>query len=236
MWPAVHSALLDAWAVLAPVECAGCGAPDRGLCDACRAEIAGPEPKRDPLARPDGRELEVWHALDYEGIARRALLAFKDGGRTDAAPPLARALRGAIRAALAAAPQQARGRVELAAIPSTRAAFRRRGYAPVHLLLRKAGYREAPLLRAVRQTRDQAELGTAARFANRDRSLVARAAASPGAVLLIDDIVTTGATVLEADRAFREAGYEVVGVAALARTPRLLPGPGTQAEIGRKLP
>ncbi|RII93774.1 ComF family protein, partial [Clavibacter michiganensis] len=44
--PAVRDALLDALAVVAPVTCAGCGAPDRAVCPACRVAIPCP-----PLVR-----------------------------------------------------------------------------------------------------------------------------------------------------------------------------------------
>jgi len=236
MWPIVRSALLDAWAVLAPVDCAGCGAPDRGVCDDCRAALAAAAPTRESLRRADGSELTVWRALEYGGVARSALAAFKDGGRTDAAPPLAAVLRSTIRAALAAAPPEARGRIELAAIPSTRAAFRRRGYAPVRLLLAKAGYRESGLLRATRQTQDQSDLDTTQRFANLEQSLTVETAHPRRFIVLIDDIVTTGATVLEADRAFRAACHEVLCAVAVARTPRRIPMLRAQSEIGRKAP
>jgi predicted amidophosphoribosyltransferase len=233
MWTALRTALLDAWAVLAPTECAGCGAPDRGICAACRAELDAAAVTSERLIREDGTGLPLWTALEYAGAARSILLAFKDGGRTDAAPALAAVLRRLVAAALAAAPPEARGRVELAAIPSTRAAFRRRGYRHVPLLLRRAGLRDAGLLRITRQTRDQSDLDTTARFANRADSLTVRAASEAPFVLIVDDIATTGATILEADRAFRESGRVVLGAVALARTMRRAPNLGGLAEIDR---
>jgi predicted amidophosphoribosyltransferase len=235
MWTdALREALLDAWAVLAPTECAGCGAPDRALCAACRAELEAARPARETLRRDGGGELPLWCALSYGGAARDILLAFKDGGRTDAAPVLARVLRLVLRAALAEVPPELRGRVVLAAIPSSRAAFRRRGYRHVPLLLRRAGLRDARLLRPARQTRDQSDLDTTSRFANRAGSLTVGAAGGRRVVVIVDDIVTTGATVMEADRAFREAGDLVLCAVALARTERRLPKLGSDVEIRRK--
>jgi len=236
MWTQLRDAVRDAWAVLAPTECAGCGAHDRGLCDTCRAALEAAPVVREALVRADGSELPVWRAFEYDGVGRSILLAFKDGGRTDAGPALAAALRRSIRAALTELPAQARGRVVLAAIPSTRAAFRRRGYRHVPLLLARAGYRDSRLLRATRQTRDQSDLDTTSRFANRAESLTVRRGVAHPFVLLVDDIVTTGATLLEADRAFREAGLTVIGAAALARTQRRFPKLKDTGAIGRKGP
>jgi len=219
----LRGAVLDAWAVVAPVSCAGCGALDRGLCNTCRAELAAAEPTRDVLVRADGSELPVWHAFDYGGAVRGILLAYKDMGRTDLAPALAQVLRRVVLAAAADAPPPARGRVELAAIPSTRAAYRRRGYAQLRLLLARAGLRDSGLLRVIKQTQDQSKLNTTARFANRANSLAASSACRGRWVLIVDDIVTTGATVLAADQEFRSAGARVAGVVALARTRKRVP-------------
>lgn len=211
-------ALLDALAVLAPTTCCGCDAPDRALCPRCRSALA-PSPRRWTVESEP--PLPVWAALDYGGAARRVLLAFKDGGRTDAARALARPLRASIRSALAAARRATSGDgfVRLATIPSTRAAYRRRGYQPVELVLARAGLRPEHPLRIARQTADQAGLGLADRAVNRGGSLRAQPAAAGIDWLLVDDILTTGATLLEARRALVAAGGRVVGAAVIAHTP-----------------
>src|SRR5476649_358350 len=92
----ITGALLDALAVLSPVDCAGCGSPDRALCEHCQLEL---EPAVTPRTLPDGST--VFTALRYEGVVRRTLLALKESGRTDVAKPLSASLSAAVeRAAL----------------------------------------------------------------------------------------------------------------------------------------
>ncbi len=225
--PALREAWLDAMAVLSPTECSGCGAPDRALCSTCRAALQPVLPLRVDL--PD---LPVWAALDYRSASRAVLVAFKDGGRTDAAPALATALRVAIAAALRdAGARREPGGIRIATVPSTRAAFRRRGYRPVEVLLGRTGLRSERVLRAVRRTADQASLGVAQRAVNRAGSLRAEPRAAGRSYLLVDDILTTGATLGEASRALRAAGARVVGAAVVARTERRDGKPGGDRDL-----
>lgn len=214
MNPALRDALLDACAVLLPVACAGCGAEDRALCDSCRRRLA-PEPQRGTLAHG----LPVLSALQYSGPVRQMLLAFKEQGRTDLARPLARPL-AVLLDALLADPAVPAG-VRLGAVPGRRAAFRRRGYDPVSLLLRRAGFRPDRVLVHTRAHPDQKLLDRTARAANLVESMAARRRLSGGEFILVDDILTTGATLTEAVRAIRGAGGEVRCAVTLAYTPKV---------------
>jgi predicted amidophosphoribosyltransferase len=212
---ALHEALLDAWAVLMPTECSGCGSPDRALCPACAGALhAAPK----PATRAD---LTVWSALDYSDVVGRVLVAYKDGGRTDCARPLAVALRAAIAAALAAA-EPGPGGILLVTVPSSRQAWRARGFHPVDLLLKRAGLTPARLLRPrpAAAVADQVGLGRGQRLVNRRDTLTAVHRLDAARILLVDDIVTTGATLLEARRALLAAGAEVLGAATVAETRR----------------
>jgi predicted amidophosphoribosyltransferase len=207
-------ALLDAWAVVMPTDCSGCGAADRALCGPCRAALT---PNPVATTRED---LSIWSALEYGGVTSRVLGAFKDGGRTDAAGPLAAALRAAIGAALIDRPEARPGSVVLATVPSSRLAWRLRGFHPVDLLVRRAGFTPTRLLAARRTAADQVGLGRQARIDNRRDSLRATRPLDGWSILLVDDIVTTGSTLLEARRAIQAAGGQVAGLATVAHTPR----------------
>jgi ComF family protein len=211
MFPTIRSAILDALAVLIPVECAGCARPDRGLCDNCRSHL---RPVLTYTTLGDGTPLRS--ALQYEGVVRRVILAFKEQGRTD----VARALAQPLAAALASAAREEQPLI--VTVPSSRSGYRRRGFDPVAVLVRRAGYRPSRVLIAARPTRAQKLLDVAERAENRIGSLRARRDLHGQFFVLVDDVVTTGATVVEAVRAIRESGGTVVSAVALASTPKIL--------------
>ena len=214
--PALREAALDALALLLPVECAGCGLPDRAVCAACRAALR-PEPSARRL--PDGTP--VFSGLDYEGVARRVLLEFKEGGRAGLARVLAPALAAAVTEAgreldLAAGPT-----VEVVAVPGSRRARRRRGYDPVAALVSQAGLHRARVFAAARPHAAQKTLSLEQRAANLGGVFVPAVPIAGRRFLLVDDVVTTGATLAAAASALRSAGAEVVAAAVVASTPRL---------------
>jgi predicted amidophosphoribosyltransferase len=197
----MHPAILDAIAVLLPVDCAGCGAADRAVCAACLAELDEPAIES---RTPGG--LLVRSTVRYEGTARALLIALKEQDRTDVARPLARHLATLLPPAL-----------PLVAVPPSPAAWRRRGYDPVRLLVRRPTLR---VLRVARETAAQKSLGVNERAVNRAGFLRATRSLAGLRVAIVDDVVTTGATLDAAAFAIQSAGGEVDHAVTFAATPR----------------
>lgn len=193
-----------------PDECVGCGEVGPVLCGACRPALDAV-----PVSRSIAR-IPVTSALVYEGVVRRAVVKYKNEGRTTLARPLAVALRAAIEEALAGVEGDG---IALVAMPRSRRSAVERGYDPVRVLLGRARLPCLDVLRTAGRTQDQLRLGREERFANLAGALVASDRVAGRRVLLVDDVVTTGATLAEARRAVTAAGGSVLGAATLAATP-----------------
>lgn len=214
--------LADLLDLVLPRSCAGCGAPGRTLCAACRLLLASPR-AHTPTPAPPGLPRLV-AASSYDGPVREVLLAHKERGRLGLARPLGAALAASL--LLLDLPP----RVVLVPVPSSRAAVRQRGHDHARRLA-SAAARRAPgagvstLLVPARRVADQAGLDAGARAANLSGALRARRALAGLPVVVVDDVVTTGATLTEAARALRAVGADVVGAAVVAATTRRAPHP-----------
>lgn len=214
-----------------PAECGGCGRPRAVLCPECRAALSGAVPRRvRPVPEPCG--LPVVHAAaPYADAVRSVLLAHKERGALPLARPLGVALAGAVREGPVGLPG---GPVLLVPVPSGRGAVRARGHDPARRIalaaaaeLRRAGMpaRVLAVLRQRRPVADQTGLDGPRRLENLAGALSVTAGGAgllrEGRVVLVDDVMTTGASLTEAARAVRvtltgeTAGYE--GAASASR-------------------
>ncbi len=202
--------------------CAACGLPGRSLCAACAAALPTRGVLSMPSPAPEGLA-PVMAAGAYDGPLKALVNAHKEQGRLALALPLGRVLAGVV-ADLAPG-----GEVTLVPVPSSRRVVRRRGHDPLLRVTRAAAAslrrqgreaRVSRLLHVVRRAEDQTGLSAAARHANLAGTMRARSRGVE-AVVLVDDVVTTGATTREAQRALEAAGVQVTGIAAVAATRRL---------------
>ena len=206
----IRGALAEALVLLLPIACAGCDRPDVALCATCTAALI-PRPEHRRIDDGEGA-VPVWSGLRFEGVTARVVRALKEEGRTGLARVLAPALAAAVS-------QFDTAHAVLVPLPTSRAAYRRRGFRVTELVAARAGLPVERLLRTARRTGDQRGLDREARRRNVTGSLVAHDVAGRRVVVL-DDVVTTGASLAEAVRALRDAGAEVVGAATAAATPR----------------
>lgn len=188
------------------------------LCPECRAALSGAAPRRvRPVPEPRG--LPVVHAAaPYGGAVRAVLLAHKERGALPLARPLGVALAGAVREGIAGVRG---GPVLLVPVPSGRGAVRARGHDPARRIalaaaaeLRRSGTsaRVLAVLRQRRPVADQTGLDAPGRLENLAGALSVAAGGArllrEGRVVLVDDVMTTGASLTEAARAVRATPAE----------------------------
>lgn len=192
--------------VLDPAStCPHCALPSGGsACAACRLH-------------PPAVTRAVAFGL-YAGGLRTLHHAFKFAGWDLLAAPLGERL-----AALARSTAIVSGADALVPVPSTRRRNRDRGYDPAMLLADETGRRLATprrnFLVRTRETPPQSALPAPFRRANVEGAFASSRRARGRVLVLVDDVVTTGATLFEAARALREAGAGDVRALVLARTP-----------------
>jgi predicted amidophosphoribosyltransferase len=218
-----------------PVTCAGCGTLDVAVCRSCAVSMSG----KPFLLRPG--PVPVWGVSAYGGTAARLIVAWKQHGRHDVTGWLGRVLAHAVVACLNEGPPHASGAdVWLVPMPARAAALRRRGADLPYDLARAAArvfrddrsdrsqiaVRAKRILRHARVVQDQLGLDAEARRRNLAGAMTVRAvprawpqrSLSGRKCIVVDDVVTTGASVDEAVRVLTAKGAHVVGVCCLSVT------------------
>jgi ComF family protein len=213
---------MDLFSALLPPACAGCSRYASVLCQPCLRSLRQPG-AADRFLAPDagiviGDALELAiAAFAYEGPLRRALAGLKYGSAAKVAVPLAdhAAIRLALLTDLAAD-------ATLVPVPVHAERLRQRGYNQAALLARALAKRQrlpiADPLERRRATTQQHRLDRAARLRNLRAAFAVRAHARPPPVaILVDDILTTSATMEACAAVLRAAGTTRVLGFAVAR-------------------
>jgi ComF family protein len=223
--------VLPAADLLLGAHCAGCDRPALSLCRTCgRAirpdpEVAWPQPCPRTLRRPT--RVTPIAAGSNADVLRRVLVAWKEAGNTRLTSVLDHLL-----AASVVEHTRPGHPVVLVPVPTSRRSRRERGCDLVDelarsavRLLRRVGIdaQVSQALAPARATVDQVGLSAAERASNLHGAFRLRTSRSlPGRdVIVVDDILTTGATVSEAVRVLTTAGHRPIGIAVVAATPRV---------------
>lgn len=199
------AAVLD---LIFPPRCAGCGRVGSLLCSACQAQMRAARPI--PVYAPNLRAVS---AAVFGGPWRHAIHALKYEGQRALAPALA--------AFLPPLPEGAQPDL-IVPVPLFPGREKWRGYNQSALLAEALGARLgldvcADALRRVRDTRSQVGLSRQERQRNVSDAFTARADRVAGRrVLLVDDVVTTGATLSACAASLYRAGAAEVWAATLA--------------------
>lgn len=200
--------MIDALAdLLLGAQCPGCDVPRWGICPDCASQLAVP-----PQHVTRTGLVPIVAANPYRPLLCRIIPRYKDDGALHIEQFLVRRLAEALRV-LSPPPDAV-----LVHVPSRPKAVRERGFDHGARLAAGAGklvgLRTSRALRRRAGGRDQQKLDKTSRDSNMRQVMQARIRG--GQAVLIDDIVTTGASLREASRALAAAGVAVVGAAIIA--------------------
>lgn len=206
--------------LLLGASCPGCGHPAVGLCARCAVGIT----PRPAVVRTE--PVDIAAAGQHDGVLRLAIVAWKEEGRSAIVRPLAHLLA----ASVLEVADPARPLV-LVPVPSTRRSRRARGADVVDELARHAAellrttgmeVDVRQVLRVRRRVADQSGLGARDREDNLRGAFAARSTRKLEGrdVVVVDDIVTTGATLREAVRVLTGTGRRPRAAAVAAHRPR----------------
>lgn len=224
--------------LLSPTRCASCERPGELVCGECLRKMTRIDPAHAcPLCGAPFGELVCTEcrgeatAVDrclaaavFEGPPARIVRAYKDGGERRLAVEIAQLMVGAARDAERSAPDRYAGLLSdadaLVFVPVTAEAYRRRGFDHMEAVAREASRAcGAPVVDALLKhgSADQREFSREERLASsRDVYEVVQDVRGER-LLLLDDVITTGATVGAAAAALKRAGARRVDALAFAR-------------------
>ena len=196
-------------------RCVECGEEGAYMCPACLAAVE-PEPSAFEIGA-GAAAIEARAVYRFEGAARKAVHQLKYQGVTALAPALGRLMAARL-------PQPSAPMV-VAPVPLHRSRLRERGYNQAELLAKEVGRRTGAPLAVRLLSRTQAAPPQAqaksvdARLAAVRGVFQAAPEAAGAAVLLIDDVCTTGSTLAACADALLRAGASSVAALTFAREP-----------------
>ena len=196
--------------LLFPSRCLGCRQLGIGICSLCRVSWH-PHIYRTEIATT-AFSFPVYSAVSYSPIAQRVLLGAKESALHDADALILQSLTHSLMYFYSEI-----GIADLVPIPSRKMNTRKRGrdfiLEQTSALSEKPQVKVRAILRHVRQVKDQTTLNSRSRERNLSESMKCanREDSSNIPVIIIDDLVTSGATLREAGRVLHGAGYEVMG-------------------------
>lgn len=234
-----HRVAEAALEVAYPTRCVGCGRPGELICADCRAALPWIDQREacPCCSAPFGTLTCTGCKYDWETRAcvaawaasrtvTHVVTAFKDERELRLAPVIAAAMATALDEASACPATDGTPRFDASAIdavvyvPASPGSYRRRGFDHMRLVATAlAGELELPLADVLvrADARDQRELGRSGRLENIAGSLQVCQNVAGMDFLLVDDVITTGASLRACTRALLARGAHSVTAAALVR-------------------
>jgi predicted amidophosphoribosyltransferase len=196
--------------LLFPTRCFGCRDLGYSICSNCR-KLWNPHIYKSTIV-----DLAVYSAIPYSPVAKNILLAAKEQSIKSADQLVRSAMAASLQVLFQKYPNSA-----LVPIPSAPASNRRRGRDFINemaiFVAKDMGVGVLQLLEQQRLVRDQSKLNIASRRENLAMALSIkpqlRGNYSSESVVILDDLVTTGSTINEANRALTKAGFKVQAAA-----------------------
>lgn len=214
----IESVVRGAKTLIFPPSCMNCSSLGLDLCIECQKQL---------IPRPrflKGEDFPIVSSLPYGEETGRLMMLAKERGLVSAQKFFASALAISINHFKINYP------ISIVPIPSQRKSIRRRGFDSMReiaklILCEPYLKAEVEILEALEFTRpvsDQSSLSEEGRYQNLAGALRVRNAINSRAVIVIDDVVTTGSTLREAIRALKERNLTVIGAATACATQRRL--------------
>ena len=217
--------MADLFELLAPIACPGCGAKKVSICSHCQAVL-----NQDPMILEHSvsirdRRIPVLSGGVYEGVRQAVMVNFKNGSQYTLAKPL---MSGLV-AAMGASASLTEAAINIAPIPSSLRGTWNRGYEPSLLLAQALGHSTKVIVwkrlvvqrwrmgLAFHARKPSSTRTSRLQRSSRDVRITRRGRGER--VVLLDDVLVTGATIRAAATALMDAGYVVVAVVAAAHVP-----------------